>query len=98
MQNKKEIKLTETDLKAIYGPDYNFFQEKILSNCFCHRCRVKSYTAMITKYKIFLNDLNDIVLRGVCAACGGPVNRYLETGEVESYLPRIKKVKQKYAN
>jgi len=41
-------------------------------------------------------DLNDIILRGFCAACGHPVNRYLETGEVESYLLRIKKVRQKY--
>lgn len=96
MQTKKEIKLTETDLKTIYGPEYNFFREKILSNCFCFRCKDRGYDTTIVDYEIFLNDINDVILRGFCAACGGSVNRYLETGEVNKYLPRIKKVRQKY--
>ncbi|MDQ0965933.1 DNA polymerase II large subunit [Flavobacterium sp. W4I14] len=35
----------------------------------------------ITNYKPYLNKLNDIILKGFCLKCGGPVNRYIETGE-----------------
>lgn len=95
MKNKKQIKITEDDLKFIYGDGYGFFQSKILSNCCCGACPESKYDSTIVNYEIFLDDLNDIILKGFCAKCGGKIGRYLETGEVEKYLPRIKKVKKR---
>lgn len=95
-KEQAKIKITEEDLKFIYGADYDFFQSKILSNCFCHNCQPAKDNAIINNYEIFINDLNDIILSGFCAECGGEINRYLETGEVKEYLPRIKKVKRKH--
>jgi hypothetical protein len=96
MAEKKQLKITEEDLKFIYGDDYGFFQSKILSNCHCANCPESKYDSTIVNYEIFLNDLNDVILRGFCAKCGGKIGRYSETGEVEKYLPRIKKIKKKY--
>lgn len=97
MTKHKQIKITEKDLKFIYGNDYEFFQSKILSNCFCAVCPESKHNSTIINYDIFVNDLNDIILQGFCAKCGGKIGRYLETGEAEEYLPKIEKVRKKTA-
>lgn len=98
VKNKTKIKITEEDLKFIHGNDYSRFRDKILPNCFCVKCCVSGEkdVVKIINYEIFINHLNDVELQGFCADCGGPVGRYCETGEVKSYLLRIKKIKQKY--
>lgn len=94
LKSKKELKITEKNLKYIYGKDYKFFENKILLNSYSSQCKTL-YTSIIVNYQIFLNDLNDIILRGFCKKCNGKVNRYLETGEVPDYLSRIKKLRNK---
>jgi len=94
---KNPIKITEEDLKFIHGNDYDLFREKILPNCFCYPCIKKGKNMVrIVNYEIFINDLNDVELQGFCAECGGRVGRYSETGEVKEYVPRVKKVREKY--
>ncbi len=85
-------KITKEQLKYIYGARWDFFTKKIVNNCHC-RCASRGYSAKIIDYYIFLDDLNDVLLKGKCAQCGGPVNRYLEIGEVEEYAERIQDVK-----
>lgn len=94
MSNKKQIKITKEDLVAIYGKDYPMFEEKIIPNCYCHTCQTP-YQSTIVQYEIFVNDLNDLILQGLCEKCGSRINRYLETGEVPEYQERIRKIKQK---
>lgn len=92
--SRKEIKITPEDIKTIYGKDYSLFEEKIIPNCYCGNCE-DSYSSTIISYEIFLNDLNDITLRGSCRRCNGPVNRYLETGEAEKYQESITEVRKR---
>ena len=92
--NEKKIKITNDDLVAIYGKDYPLFEEKIIPKCYCHTCQTQ-YQSTIVRYEIFLNDLNDIILKGFCVKCGSRLNRYIETGEVPEYQERIKKINQK---
>lgn len=87
---RKELEITNNQLSDIIGEDEQNFQ-KILSNCFCAQCEDK-YSATIVEYKAFLIDLNDIILKGKCKSCGGPVNRYIETGEVPQYAKRIQEI------
>jgi hypothetical protein len=86
---KKELPLTLQQLKTIYGEDWYLFIKEIIPNCFCSTCLG---VVSIVNYKIFVNNLNDIILRGHCAVCGNPVNRYIETGEDEEYVIKIKKI------
>lgn len=95
MTNKKQIEITKEDLICIHGNDYQLFEEKIIPNCYCAKCN-SHYQSTIVNYKIFLNDLNDVILRGFCGKCSNPINRYLETSEVEKYQERIEKVRKKY--
>lgn len=76
MRKHKEIEITEEDLKLIHGDDYKLFREKIIPNCNCTKCN-SHFRSTIVNYKIFLNDLKDIILKGFCAKCGNTVNRYL---------------------
>ena len=94
MRDKIRLEITGEDLKFIYGDDYDIFNQKIIQNCYCANCKT-SYQSTIVNYKIFLNDLNDIILEGFCKTCNQPISRYLETGEVEKYQRRIEKVKGK---
>lgn len=97
---KKEIEITKSDLKMIYGTDYDFFQNKVLSNCHCINCTEnrgkEGYTSTIVHYHIFLKESGDIILNGRCSACGSIISRYLETGEVQEYGKRIWEVRRKY--
>lgn len=98
MKTNKQLKITESDLKEIYGEDYEkFFLRKVIPNSPCAKCN-SPYNSTITRYEIFLNDLNDVILKGFCAECGSPVNRYLETGEVEKYQTKIEEIRKRKIN
>ncbi|MBF8249580.1 MAG: hypothetical protein HW400_181 [Candidatus Levybacteria bacterium] len=84
------------DLIAIHGDEYHLFEKKIVPNCFCSNCNT-NYASTIVNYEIYLNDLNDIILKGFCDKCGSRMNRYLETGEVEKYQEAIGKIKERYS-
>lgn len=91
--NKKEIEISRKQLTDIIGEDWPSFQ-KILNNCYCASCR-DSYSSVIVKYRIFINDLNDAIFRGECKKCGSSLNRYTEIGEVPKYMKRIRAVLMK---
>jgi hypothetical protein len=94
---KKEIKITEEDVKTIYGKEYELFQSKFLPNCFCGKCAKNGKPAVrIENFTTFLNDMDDIVLKGFCAECGGKIGRYIELSTVYRFYKGIEKVKQKY--
>lgn len=91
MKNKTQIKITPKELKEIFGDDYDFFQKELVTDCFCSNCP-PPHSSIITNYEIFLNDLNDVVLKGFCTNCGSPIARYLETGEVPKHQLAIKRI------
>ena len=95
MSNKKQIEISKEDLRNIYGNNFHSLEEKIIPNCWCGKCN-PSHPSTIVNYKIYLNDLNDIILEGACAKCKSPINRYLETGEVDKYQKDINKVRRKF--
>lgn len=63
--------------------------QQILANCLCNKCQC---IVKILDYKIFLNDLYDVILKGNCALCGARVNRYVEIGEDKTAVKKIKKI------
>lgn len=72
-----EIEIEDYDIEIIMLEQYEHLNI-ILESSYCTACKKVS---TITNYKPYLNKLNDIILRGFCIKCGGPVNRYIETGE-----------------
>lgn len=92
MTTKKQIKISLADLKTIYGDDYKTFEEKIIHNVFCpHGGQL---TTTIVDYQAYLNELDDVILKGRCIKCGKQVARYIETGEVEKYRGRVQEIRK----
>lgn len=76
----KTIPITEEDVAFIFNDNLEQFHS-VTSNCFCAQCQTP-YESTIVNYKILLNELYDILLKGFCMDCGHTMGRYLETGEV----------------
>ncbi|MBP6698409.1 MAG: hypothetical protein KA175_12375 [Flavobacteriales bacterium] len=55
-------------------------------------CTCNAPVKRLIAYKVFVNDLNDVVMRGTCSACGHLAARYAETGEVPELTARVKAV------
>lgn len=84
------IKITLEDIELIMGDRFSFFTE-ILDNCFCANC--EKHQTSITNYKAYLNNLQDLILKGECIKCGGPVGRYIETGENKESVETAKHIR-----
>lgn len=55
-------------------------------------CLCPAQTKKLVQYKVFVNDLHDLVLRGLCSGCHTIAARYVETGEDPEKVERIKAV------
>ena len=86
MSNETEI--SREQLVIIIGEDWMKFQN-LLNCCLCPTCKK---SVAIVDYKIFLNKINDITLKGECGECSTTLNRYIETGENPKYVERIKAI------
>ena len=95
-KKEKRLLIAKEDFRKIMGDDWEFFQEIIVHNCLCHHCGY-GYEATIVDYEVEINDLDDTLLKGKCAKCGYPVNRYLETGEDERQVMVIEDIRRRYA-
>ena len=94
-KNLKEIKITNADFEYIMGDDYQFFQQKIIPNCFCGHCYSKKGTVSIVNYEIFIDSFNGVRLQGFCKECRGKVVRCLELEEVPKHLKKVVEIRKK---
>lgn len=99
MSDENEIEITLKDVEFIMGDNFKHFPE-LERNAFCPRCggSLGNNVTEIIDYKIFLNELNDIILEGKCKKCGEPVSRYIETGEDEEANERAESIKKNKLN
>jgi hypothetical protein len=92
--DKGQIKISLQDLRTILGGDFHMFETETLSNCWCYKCDAKKGKSKIVKFRVFLNNVNDVVLRGFCGGCGSRVDRYVETSEVRKYIKIINRLRK----
>jgi hypothetical protein len=94
---RNEIKIDMDDIRVIFGDDFEHF-DTIIKNVFCAKCG-GTYDRTIVNFTAYLNELNDIVLKGECKTCSGKVGRYLETGESKERFTaadHIRNIKKNY--
>ncbi len=75
---KEERKINKEELQKLIKPRD---LRSIIRITFCHNCL--NTTIINYEDSIYVNHLNDAILRGKCKKCGGPVARYIKTGEIE---------------
>lgn len=87
-----DVELNQWEFRLIMGESWQD-RDLFIDNIFCD---CSSPEKKLIDFKIYLNDLNDLVLRGKCSSCNTIAARYLETGENEESnkaAERIKKMK-----
>lgn len=55
-------------------------------------CMCPAPVKRLIQYRVFVNDLHDLVMRGLCSGCNTIAARYVETGEDPEKVERIKTV------
>ena len=73
----KDLELNEWEFRLLMGEAWEH-RQLFLDSIFC-LCASEEKT--LVEFKIYLNTLNDLVLRGKCSACGELAARYIEIGE-----------------
>jgi len=73
-----EVELGPLQLQLMFGPTWKEDIEFAVNTIFCD---CDSDQSKLINYKSYLNDINDIILRGWCSSCKTIVARYIETGE-----------------
>jgi len=72
-----ETEISRFELMRVFDGDAAWVRE-LEESIFC-RCPVPA--KRLIQYKVFVNDLHDLVLRGLCSGCNTIAARYVETGE-----------------
>ena len=73
----KDIELNEWEYQLVMGEAWEH-RDLFINNFFCN-CGVEN--RKLIDVKVYLNDINDIILRGKCSGCNTIAARYIETGE-----------------
>ncbi len=80
MERPPKIEINQFQLARLLNEQRKqFFDEVIATSVFCVQCG-DTCTKGITINKIFLTDLNDILIQGTCNLCKGKVARMFEFG------------------
>ena len=83
-----EKEITRFEMMRVFDGDEAWvrtLEESIFCTCPAPKKR-------LIAYKVFVNDLHDLVMRGLCSACNTIAARYVETGEDPGKVKRIKAV------
>jgi hypothetical protein len=96
MSNRTRIKISRDEAIVLLDNDQRLFHD-LTKNVFCSHCQgsIGNKVTEIVNFKIFLENSNDIVLKGQCKACNGPVGRFIETGEDPEIDGKIIKILEK---
>lgn len=85
-QQPGEVEITRFEMQRVFeGREEGL--AVLLGYLYCANCETPG--RHIVEYRVFVNRLDDLVLRGRCSACSGPAGRYLETGEDPVLAERI---------
>lgn len=88
-----DIELNDWEFRLVMGDSWDN-RDIFLNSIFC-MCGAPE--KIMIDYKIYLTDLNDLVLRGLCSGCNTIAARYIETGENPERFKaadRIRKAKE----
>lgn len=90
--HEDEVELGPLQLQLMFGPTWKRDIELAIDSIFCD-CGFDN--RKLIDYKSYLNDINDVILRGKCSSCKTIAARYIETGErkgIEKIADRIRKL------
>ena len=88
--DKTDIELNEWEYQLVMGEAWEH-RDLFINNFFC-TCGEE--TKQLIDVKVYLNNINDIVLRGICSGCNTIAARYIETGENPDSAEAAKRIRK----
>ena len=90
----KEIEVNRFQLNILLDSRQKEIYKTIIdTNVFCMTCSEVCEQG-ITIESTFLNELNDVLVKGICNKCGGNVARTLEFGEDKEFYDKAVKLRK----
>jgi len=90
-----EVEIGPLQLRSMFGQTYEEDIEIAINSIFCDCGADRKH---LINYKSYINDLNDVILKGWCSSCKTIAARYIETGErkgIEKIADKIRKLNRK---
>lgn len=88
MDSLKEIYLNQFQLNILLNEEEKeAYRYIVQEGTYCVHCKDVCIEGVEVRENI-LNDMNDILIKGVCKKCGGHVSRFIEYGEFEDFVKR----------
>ncbi|WP_282124952.1 hypothetical protein [Marinifilum flexuosum] len=85
MSKFKEIKLNQFQLNVLLDEEEKAAYDYIVQEgTYCVHCK-EMCTKGVDVKENFLNDMNDILIKGTCKICNGRVSRFIEYGEFDDF-------------
>ena len=87
-----EVEIGPLQLQLMFGPSW---ERDIQLATHSFYCDCGAGNKELANYKSYINDLNDVILKGWCSACRSIAARYIETGErkgIEKIADKIRKL------
>lgn len=76
--HEDEIEIGPLQRQLMFGQSWNDDIDIGINSIFCD-CGAQN--RKLINYKRYLNDLNDVILKGWCSSCKTIASRYIEIGE-----------------
>lgn len=98
MKRPPEIPINQFQLAILLNEEEKQVYKSILAEgVLCRHCGGIAQIGIVVQ-EIFLNDLNDILVRGYCKQCNGKVARILEFGENKEFYDKAMKFRKAISN
>lgn len=90
----RDVELNQWEFRLVMGESWQH-RDLFIEN---FACDCNSPDKKLIDFKVYVNDLNDLVLRGKCSGCNTIAARYIETGENKESCKAAERIKKmKYA-
>lgn len=86
-----ELEIGPLQLQSMFGQTYAEDIEIAVNSIYCG---CGSESKHLINYKSFINDLNDVILKGSCSSCNTIAARYIEIGEREGIVEIADKIRK----
>ena len=98
MSRQKDIQINKFQLNILLNDEQKDGFNYLLNNgVFCSSCK-GICTKGVEVTEIFLNTLNDIMVKGTCKVCNGKVTRIMEFGEDKAFFEKATEFRKAISN
>lgn len=96
MIRNSSIEISKQEAIILFDESEEIYN-RLIKNVFCPNCQgsMGDKVTEIINYKIFLENSNDVIIKGKCKKCQNQVSRFIETGENPKIIEKVHQILKK---